>query len=102
MFLLFLLVLNLTTAEEEKVEEGGTGEERKDAIAKILSMDSDVFKNTVNGCTQVLETTSETDPLLIAHRVVDIADVDDWGKELDSMIISSDFLSDICMDQFHP
>ena len=41
-FVLFLLVLNLTTAEEEKVEEGGTGEERKDAIAKILSMD--VFK----------------------------------------------------------
>ena len=39
MFVLFLLVLNLTTAEEEKVEEGGTGEERKDAIAKILSMD---------------------------------------------------------------
>ena len=51
-FVLFLLVLNLTTAEEEKVEEGGTGEERKDAIAKILSMDSDVFKNTVNGCIQ--------------------------------------------------
>ena len=84
-FVLFLLVLNLTTAEEEKVEEGGTGEERKDAIAKILSMDvskntvngSDVFKNTVNGCIQVLETTSETDPLLIVHRVVDIADVDD-------------------------
>ena len=74
-FVLFLLVLNLTTAEEEKVEEGGTGEERKDAIAKILS--TDVFKNTVNGCIQVLETTSETDPLLIVHRVVDIADVDD-------------------------
>ena len=74
MFVLFLLVLNLTTAEEEKVEEGGTGEQQH-AIAKILS--TDVFKNTVNGCTQVLETTSETDPLLIAHRVVDIADVDD-------------------------
>ena len=68
--------------------------------AEILSMD--VCKNTVNGCIQVLETTSETDPLLIAHRVDDIADVDDWGKELDSLIISSDLLSDICMDQFHP
>ena len=43
--------------------------------AEILSMD--VCKNTVNGCIQVLETTSETDPLLIAHRVDDIADVDD-------------------------
>ena len=41
MFVLFLLVLNLTMAEEEKVEEGGTGEEQH-AIAKIRSMD--VFK----------------------------------------------------------
>ena len=62
----------------------------------------DVCRNTVNGCIQVLETTSETDPLLIAHRVVDIADVDDWGKELDSWIVSSDLLPDICMDQIHP
>ena len=53
--------------------------------SKILSMDVlkntvnglNVFKNIVNGCIQVLETTSETDPLLIVHRVVDIADVDD-------------------------
>ena len=41
MFVLFLLVLNLTKAEEEKVEEGGTGEQQH-VIAKILSMD--VFK----------------------------------------------------------